>query len=54
MEGVSSNPVTDLVFDFFRVFFFDFTFLLINLFIDIIHYYFQTISFDKYRFNDCK
>ena len=39
---------------FFNVFFFDFIFLLIYLFIDIIHYHFQTISINKYRFNDCK
>ena len=38
----------------FFSFFFDFIFLLMYLFIDIIHYHFQTISVDKYRFNDCK
>ena len=39
---------------FFFVFFFVFIILLIYLFIDIIHYHFQTISLDKYRLNDCK
>ena len=53
MEGVSSNPVT-VPCVFFSFFFFDFLFLLIYLFIDIIHYHFQTISVDKYHFNDCK
>ena len=38
---------------FFCVVFFDYIFLLIYLFIDIIHYNFQTISVDKHRFNDC-
>ena len=49
MEGASSNPVTVPY-----VFFFVFIILLIYLFIDIIHQHFQTISLDKYRFNDCK
>ena len=52
MEGASSNPATVpcvLFCGFFRFYIF------INyLFIDIIHYHFQTISVDKYRFNDCK
>ena len=39
---------------FFFVFFIYFIFVLIYLFIDIIHYHFQLISVDKYRFNDCK
>ena len=38
----------------FLFIFFDFIFLLIYLFIDIIHYHFQPISVDKYRFSDCK
>ena len=42
------------LFVFFVFFFFVFIILLIYLFIDIIHYHFQTISLDKYRFNDCK
>ena len=55
MGGASSNPVTVpcvFLFLFFFCFrlFFDFIFLLIHLFIDIIHYPFQTV----YRFNDCK
>ena len=54
MEGASSNPVTLPCVFFFSFFFFDFIFLSIYLFIDIIHYHFQTISVDKYRFNDCK
>ena len=53
MEGASSNPVTVPYF-FFSFFFFVFIIILIHLFIDIIHYHFQTISLDKYRFNDCK
>ena len=53
MEVASSNPFTVACVFFFR-FFFDFIFLLIYLFFDIIHYHFQTISVDKYRFNDCK
>ena len=52
IEGASLNPVT--VPCVFFVFFFDFISLLIYLFKDIIHYHFQTISFNKYRFNDCK
>ena len=52
MEVASSNPFTVACVLFFV--FFDFIFLLIYLFLDIIHYHFQTISVDKYRFNDCK
>ena len=54
MEVASSNPVTVLVLLFFRGFFSILNFLLIYLFIDIIHYRFKTILVDKYRFNDCK
>ena len=51
MEGASSNSLTvPCVFLGFFSFFFDFIFLLVYLFIDIIHYHFQTISVDKYRF----
>ena len=54
MEVASSNPVT-----FFFVFVFVFRFyILMNqficLFIDIIHYHFQTILVAEYRFNDIK
>ena len=35
-------------------FFFGFYIFINYLFIDIVHYHFQTISVDKYRFNDCK
>ena len=42
MEGASSDPVTVP----YVLFFFVFIILLIYLFVDIIHYHFQTISLD--------
>ena len=47
MEVARSNPVTVPCF----CLFFDLIFLLINLFIDIIHDYFQIILIAEYRFN---